>query len=197
MIRPIRSLLALLFAAAALYGLQHTRPLYANITSPIVSSGGMKQRIEASTFALSLDSIRVARSLNIETFGKTKPYTSSGVWIVVEGEAESRFETMSLTSGEWMSRRGIRYVMTDRIPATIEMMAGDSYQPGLPRRTLLVFEVPQDAVADGTVVVTPTKLFPLNDEVHIATNASDTQMEPAITIRRNDQGPPWTVLPQR
>jgi hypothetical protein len=197
MIGAARAALALLVAAAALYGLQQTRPLYANITSPIVTRGGMNERIEASAFALSLDSVRVARNLNVESFGKTRPYTSSGVWIVVEGEAEARFETTSLTSGEWMSRKGIRYIMTDRIPATIEMMAGDVYQPGLPRRILLVFEAPRDAVEDGTVVVAPSKLFPLNDEVRIATSASDAEIEPAITIRRNDEGPPWTVLPQR
>jgi len=193
--KMVRTILAVLFAAAVLYGMQYTRPLYSDITSPIVSSGGMNERIEASTFAVSLDRVRVARALNIETFGKSKPYTSSGVWIVAEGEAEAKFETLSLTSGEWLDRNGIRYVLTDRVPATIEMMPGDVYQPGLPRRILLVFEVPEAAIADGTVVVARTKLMPLDDEIRIATNASDQNIESAITIRRNEEGPPWTVLP--
>lgn len=197
MIRAARTTLALLFAAAALYGLQQTRPLYADITSPIVTSGAMNERTEAGAFAISLDSVRVARTLDIETFGKTKAYTSSGVWVVVEGEAEARHETLSLVSGEWISRKGIHYVLTDRIPATIEMMPGDVYQPGLPRRILLVFEVPPDAVVGGTVAVTRSRLPPLDDEIHIATNASSAAIEPRITIRRNDEGPPWTVLPQR
>lgn len=196
MIRAARTILALLFAAAVLYGLQQTRPLYADITSPIVTSGGMDERVEASAFAISLDSVRVARALDVETFGKAKAYTSSGVWVVVQGEAEARFETLSLVSGEWVSRKGIRYVLTDRIPATIAMMPGDVYQPGLPRRILLVFEMPQDAVTGGSVAVMRSKLPPLDDEVSIATNASDAAIEPRITIRRNDEGQPWTVLPQ-
>jgi hypothetical protein len=197
MMRMVRSALALLLAAAVLYGMQHTRPLYSDITSPIVASGGMNKRVEARAFALSLDSARVARVLNVETFGKSKTYTSSGVWVVVEGEAEAKFETLGLTSGEWLSRSGIRYVLTDRLWATIEMMPGDVYQPGLPRRVLLVFEVPEDAVAGGTVVVARTKLLPLDDEVRIATNVSGQAIEPAVTIRRNEEGPPWTVLPPR
>ncbi|TIU91309.1 MAG: hypothetical protein E5W09_31310, partial [Mesorhizobium sp.] len=99
MMRIVRSALAILFAAAVLYGMQHTRPLYSDITSPIVSAGGMNKRVEASAFALSLDSARVARVLNVETFGKSKTYTTSGVWVVVEGEAEAKFETLGLTSG--------------------------------------------------------------------------------------------------
>jgi hypothetical protein len=197
LIHAARTVLALLFAAAALYGLQHTHPLYADITSPIVTAGGMNERVEAGAFAISLDSVRVARALDTEIFGKTKTYTSSGLWVVVQGEAEARFETLSLISGEWIGSKGMHYVLTDRIPATIEMMPGDVYQPGLPRRILLVFEVPQDAVAGGTVAVTRSKLPPLDDEVHIATNASGAAIEPRITIRRNDEGPPWTVLPQR
>lgn len=196
MIRAARTILALLSAAAVLYGLQQTRPLYADITSPIVTSGGMNERVEAGAFAISLDSVRVARALDVETFGKAKAYTSSGVWVVVQGEAEARFETLSLVSGEWVSRKGIRYVLTDRIPATIAMMPGDVYQPGLPRRILLVFEMPQDAVTGGSVAVMRSKLPPLDDEVSIATNASDAAIEPRITIRRNDEGQPWTVLPQ-
>ncbi|MCV3206129.1 hypothetical protein OHD62_03720 [Mesorhizobium sp. YC-39] len=197
MMRVARSVLALLFAVAVLYGMQHTRPLYSDITSPIVASGGMNRRVEASAFALSLDRVRVARVLNVETFGKSKTYTSSGVWLVVEGEAEAKFETLGLTSGEWLSGSGVRYVLTDRVPATIEMMPGDVYQPGLPRHVLLMFEVPEDAVAGGTVVVARTKLLPLDDEIRIATNVSGRDIEPELTIRRNHKGPSWTVLPQR
>lgn len=192
----LRTVLAVALAAAALYTLQQTRPLYSDITSPIVSWGGMGEKVEASAFSLSLDKVRVARTLNVESFGKSKPYTSSGVWVVAEGEAEAKFETLSLISGEWLSRRGVRYILTDRIPATIEMMPGDVYQPGLPRPVLLVFEMPPEAVDGGTVVVARSKLMPLDDEIRIATDASEGDIEPAITIRRNEEGQPWSILPQ-
>jgi hypothetical protein len=201
MMRLARTILFILFAAAMLYGLQQTRPLYSRITSPIIASGRMHERVVASTFALSIDTVRVARDLAVETFGKTKRFTTSGVWVVAEGDAEANFETLGLTSGEWLSRSGIRYALTDRLPPTIETMPGKAFQPGLPRRILLVFEVPEDSVAGGTIAVTPTRLYPLNDEVRIATDASERNMEAAIVIRRNDKadngGQKWTVLPQR
>ena len=201
MIRLARTALFILLAAALLYALQQTRPLYSQITSPIIASGRLHERVDASTFTLSIDTVRVARDLAVETFGKTKQFTTSGVWIVAEGNAETKFETQGLTSGEWLSRSGIRYALTDRLPPTIETMPGKAFQPGLPRRILLVFEVPEDSVNGGTITVTPTKLYPLNDEIRIATGASETQLESAIVIRRNDKsdngGQPWTVLPQR
>ena len=126
-----------------------------------------------------------------------KAYTTSGVWVVVEGTAEARYETLSLTSADWLSKAGVRYALTDRIPATIEMLPGDVNQPGLPRRALLVFEMPQDTVAGGSVAVTRSKLSPLDDEVHIATDADTDRTEPKITLRRNNEGFPWTVLPQQ
>src|SRR5690348_1731256 len=63
MMRLARTALFLLFAAAVLYGLQHTRPLYSRITSPIVARGRMHERVDASTFALTIDRVRVARDL--------------------------------------------------------------------------------------------------------------------------------------
>ncbi len=197
MIGTLRAALALLFAAAVLYGLQQTRPRYSQITSPIVTAGGMNERVQTGSFALSLDSVRVARALDVETFGKTKAYTSAGVWVVVEGTAEARHETLSLISADWISKAGVRYALTDRIPATIEMLPGDVNQPGLPRRALLVFEMPQEAVAGGSVAVARSKLSPLDDEVHIAADADTDRTEPRITLRRNNEGFPWTVLPQR
>ena len=197
MIGTLRTALALLFATAVLYGLQQTRPRYSQITSPIVTTGGMNERVQTGNFALSLDSVRVARALDVETFGKTKAYTTPGVWVVVEGMAEARYETLSLTSADWISKAGVRYALTDRIPATIEMLPGDVNQPGLPRRALLVFEMPQDAVAGGSVAVTRSKLSPLDDEVQIAVDADTDRTEPKITLRRNNEGFPWTVLPQR
>ena len=197
--RLARTALFILFAAALLYGLQQTRPLYSQITSPIIASGHLHEKIDANTFTLSIDTVRVARDLAVETFGKTKRFTTSGVWIVAEGNAETKFETQGLTSGEWLSRSGVRYALTDRLPPTIAMMPSAAFQPGLPRRILLVFEVPEESVDGGTIAVTPTKLYPLNDEVRIATGASGKQMESAIVIRRNDKsdnrGQAWTVLP--
>ena len=64
-----RTVLALLFAVAVLYAMQRTRPLYSDITSPIVTSGGMNEHLETGAFAFSLDSVRVARALNVDNIG--------------------------------------------------------------------------------------------------------------------------------
>jgi hypothetical protein len=45
-------------------------------------------------------------------------------------------------------------------------------------------------------VVARSKLMPLDDEIRIATDASEADIEPALTIRRNEEGQPWSILPQ-
>ena len=47
-----------------------------------------------------------------------KIFSTSGVWIVVEAEAEAMFESLGLTTAEWQAANGIRYALTQRLPAS-------------------------------------------------------------------------------
>lgn len=197
MMPAVRTVAAIVLAAVVLYAMQRTTPGYSDITAPIVISGTQGTKVQAGAFAFDVKTIRSARELRTESFGKTKIFSSSGVWIVVEAEAEAMVESLGLTTAEWQAANGIRYALTQRLPAsTGGFLPAEMLEPGLPRPVLLAFEAPETALAGGTLIVARTKLLPLDDEIHVVPDGiAPDSIEPAITIRRNEEGRAWTLLP--
>jgi len=183
--------------AALLYAIQHSTPLYGEITSPIVVTGTQGEKIEAANFAFDVRRVRLARELATESFDRTKVFSSSGLWVVVEAEAEALSESTSLMSANWISGEGISYALSDRLPPSAGLMPAEVLEPGLPRPVLLAFEVPERALDDGAVAVARTKLLPLDDEIRITVSEPSTpDVEPRITVRRQDGEPAWTLSPK-
>ena len=197
MMPAVRTVAAVVLAAIVLYAMQRTTPGYSDITAPIVVSGTQGTKVQASAFAFDVKTVRTARELRTDSFGKTKTFSTSGVWIVVEAEAEAMFESLGLTTAEWQVANGIRYALTQRLPASVGgLLPAEMLEPGLPRPVLLAFEAPETALAGGTLIVARTKFLPLDDEIHVAaSNIAPDSIEPAITIRRNEEGPAWKLLP--
>jgi hypothetical protein len=106
---------AALLAAAILYGMQHTMPYYGEITSPIVIEGKAGERVDAGDFAIGVVNVHLARKLESETFGQQHHYTTSGVWLVIEGAAEAKSESLSLMSAAWIGPNGVRYELSMRL----------------------------------------------------------------------------------
>jgi hypothetical protein len=197
MMQAVRTVAAVMLAAVVLYAMQRTTPGYSDITAPIVVSGRQGTKVQAGAFAFDVKTIRTARELRTESFDSTKVFSTSGVWIVVEAEAEAAFESLGLTTAEWQAANGIRYALTQRLPASIGgFLPAERLEPGLPQPVLLAFEAPETALDGGTLIVARTKLLPLDDEIHVvADGIAPDRIEPAITIRRNKEGRAWTLLP--
>lgn len=194
MIRWLSTLAAVVVAATILYGLQTTTPSYSRNTAPIVSSGEEGERVAASAFTFKLTNVHVTRELSVESFGSTKSFASSGVWIVVEGEAEALTQSLALTTALWEARNGVRYTLTGRLPAATGLMPVETFQPGLPKPVLLAFEAPESALHGGTLVIARNQLMPLDDQIRI--RARDRSPVPALTIRKNEDEAGWTLQSQ-
>lgn len=191
----LKTSVAVVVGAAALYGLQKTTPLYSEITSPIVNAGKAGERVEGNMFAFNLTRVRVARKFETEAFGKTKSYTSSGVWIIAEAQAEAMRESTSLTTAYWIGGDGIRYKLTDRVPPIPGYLPAETFEPGIASPTLMVFEVPETAIMDGKLAVSRSAIYPLDQEVQIGLTDMPT-VEDQITIRQNEEGTAWSLSPE-
>lgn len=194
--RALGSCLALVLAAGLLYALQKTTPGYSTITSPIVSAGAQGERVATPAFAVTARRVYLAREVTVEAFGRTKTYSSSGVWIVVEAEAEALRESLSLTFANWQAPDGIRYALSPRLSAVPGYLPVERLEPGLPRPVLMAFEAPQGAIAGGHVILARNALFPLGDQLDIRMEAGEVPIVPRLTIRRSSGGAGWTLDPQ-
>ena len=197
MIGAIRTLAAVLFAAILLYGLQKSTPGYGEITSPIASHGKAGKRADSHDFAAGVVEMHLARTVTIESYGTTRNFTTSGVWVLVEAAAEAKFESLTLTSAQWLGEDGISYALSDRFSSIPGMLSSQTLEPGLPRPVLMAFEIPESQISGGTLLMSRSALMPLEQELRI--DMADAvpkplRIRPEIRIGRGPQGGvPWTL----
>lgn len=190
----VRSLVAVAIAAAALYGLQHTTPGYGEITSPIAVAGKLGKRVAASAFAIGIVKVHLARTVTTKSVGRTQTFTSSGVWVLVEGAAEARSESLTLMSAQWLGPNGVRYALSQRFSTVPGILPSERLEPGLPRPVLMAFEIPESQVSGGTLLIARTAWTSLEEEVRIEmTGVRPDDIRPALVLARSEGAAPWTL----
>ena len=192
MIATLKGATAVLLAAAILYGMQRTMPYYGEITSPIVIEGKAGERVDADDFAVAVVNVHLARKIESENFGQQRHYSTSGVWMVVEGAAEAKSESLTIMSAAWIAPNGVRYELSKRVSMP-GMLPDERLEPGLPKPVLMAFEVPENQALDGTVVIARAAWMPLDDEVRIPLAGKPDEIRTVIRVGRGSGGMPWTL----
>ena len=190
----VRSFVAVAITAAALYGLQHTTPGYGEITSPIAVAGKLGKRVAANAFTIGVANVHLARTVTTKRVGRTQTFTSSGVWVLVEGAAEARSESLTLMSAQWLGPNGVRYALSQRLSSVPGILPSERLEPGLPRPVLMAFEIPEGQVSGGTLLIARTAWSSLEEEVRIEmTDVRPDDIKPALVLARSEGAVPWTL----
>ena len=190
----VRSFVAVAITAAALYGLQHTTPGYGEITSPIAVAGKLGKRVAANAFTIGVANVHLARTVTTKRVGRTQTFTSSGVWVLVEGAAEARSESLTLMSAQWLGPNGVRYALSQRLSSVPGILPSERLEPGLPRPVLMAFEIPESQVSGGTLLIARTAWSSLEEEVRIEmTDVRPDDIKPALVLARSEGAVPWTL----
>jgi hypothetical protein len=195
--RRLISLLGIGLAVWVLYALQKTMPTYGDITSPIIIAGKSGETLKARDFEIAVEKITLAREIRLAAYGSERAYGTSGLWAVVEGKAAAHDQSITLTSATWLAANGARYDASERIANAPGFLARQRLEPGRPSRILMIFELPEYARSNGTILIAPTLFQPLDEEIRIATLLpTDAAIHPAITIARGTSLQDWKVVPQ-
>ena len=128
----VRSLVAVAITAAALYGMQHTTPGYGEITSPIAVAGKRGKRVAANAFTIGVANVHLARTVTTKRVGRTQTFTSSGVWVLVEGAAKTVRKPHPDVRPVARSN-GVRYALSQRLSSVPGILPSERLEPGLPR----------------------------------------------------------------
>lgn len=194
MSRIVRSLVAVAITAAALYGMQHTTPGYGEITSPIAVAGKQGKRVATNAFTIGVANVHLARTVTTKRIGRTQTFTTSGVWVLVEGAAEARSESLTLMSAQWLGPNGVRYALSQRLSSVPGILPSERLEPGLPRPVLMAFEIPEGQVSGGTLLIARTAWSSLEEEVRIEmTDVRPDNIKPALVLARSEGAVPWTL----
>lgn len=194
MIGGVAPVVAVLAAAAVLYGMQRTTPLYSDITAPIAVPGIQGERVDTEGFAIGVANVTLARRIAFASFGSTQTYSTSGVWIIVEAAAEAKQESVALASAQWLGRNGARYMLSQRLSMAPGFLGSERLEPGIPRPVLMIFEVPESQVSGGTLLIAQTALMPLLEEASIdMRNVDPGIIRPEMLLGRGNSQLPWTL----
>lgn len=184
-IRAIGNVLILCTTVALSYGMQVSKPHYAELTAPIPLDGAMHDTVRARSFDVRLDRVVFARTLKTEQFGQEKLLTTSGLWAVVTTNLTATSTSTAVADGIWQGPTGLRYHQTERLSYRQDMPP-HAVDPGLDKRGLFVFEVPQDQIRGASLLIAERRFGPLDAQARIRLD----------TLATGADGQPADVLPE-
>lgn len=164
--RRVGNIAALCAAIAVCYGMQRTKPHYIDLTGPIPTYGGMREPVETLRFSVRVDDVVFARRLKLRQFGEDKMLTSSGLWAIVATELAATDASTSIAGAVWQGPGGLRYRPTERLGAHA-LMPPHGVDPGLPKKSLFIFEIPADQAEGATLMIANARYSALDAEARI------------------------------
>jgi hypothetical protein len=121
-------------------------------------------------------------------------FTTSGVWVLVEGTVEARTESLTLLSAEWLGPNSVRYAMSQRLSSLPGMLPGQRLEPGLPMPVLMAFEIPEGQVAGGTLLIARSAWAPLAEQARIEmAGVKPVDIRSGLVLARGQGRMPWTL----
>ncbi|TWG94757.1 hypothetical protein L598_003400000190 [Mesorhizobium sp. J18] len=153
-------------AAAICYGMQTSKPHYADLTGPIPVRGGMGDDVKARLFQLRVDKVEFAKILAVSEFGKDRTLTTGGLWAIVTVELAATNSTTTISEATWQGPTGLGYRETERL-AMVSGLPPFTVEPGLPARGRFVFEVPPSEISGATLLVSNERAFALDSQARI------------------------------
>ena len=162
--------------------------------SPRPVAGKLGHRLEARAFAIDIAKVQLARTVATKGAARDSTFTTSGVWVLVEGTAEARTESLTLLSAEWLGPNGVRYAMSQRLSSLPGMLPGQRLEPGLPMPVLMAFEIPEGQVAGGTLLIARSAWAPLAEQARIElAGVKPVDIRSGLVLARGQGRVPWTL----
>ena len=186
-IRILGNLVILCTTVALSYGMQVSKPHYADLTAPIPVDGAMHDTVHARSFDVRLDKVTFARTLKTNQFGQEKLLTTSGLWAVVTTNLTATGTSTTVADGTWQGPTGLRYHQTERLGYRPDMPP-HGVDPGLEKHGRFVFEVPPDQIRGARLLIAARQFGPLDAQARISLDglATGADGQPADVLSEYD-----------
>ncbi len=196
--RRLANLVLLLVAVALCYGLQMSKPHYADLIGPIPVRGKVGDVVVGRSFEVRVEKIQFARKLRADRYGETKVLTTGGVWALVTVEFAARDASTVVSTASWRGPTGLTYDHTERLSFINNGFLPVTIDPGLPKKARLVFEVRPEEVGNATLLISSKLMAALDSqaEISIGPVAALSDGMPAGTVDTLDLTQPVDGLPK-
>ena len=198
MMRRLANLVLLLVAVAFCYGLQISKPHYADLIGPIPVRGKVGDTIVGRSFEVRAEKPEFARKLKTDRFGETKVLTTGGVWAVVTVAFAATDRSTSVAVASWRGPTGLTYDHTERLSFVNNGFLPVTVDPGLARKAKLVFEVRPEEAGNATVLISSKLMAALDSQAEISLGpvAASADGMPAGTVDTLDLSQPIDGQPK-
>ncbi|UFM64765.1 hypothetical protein LOS78_13885 [Paracoccus sp. MA] len=159
--------LIVLAGAALLGAMMQSAPDYDSTVQPFRSPVAAGETGEARSFRARFTGMRLAERIAFRRYGRDLVRDSDGLFLIAEIEAEARLASQRLDA-VWQGASGRRYALSHRAEDIPRGLESRWFQPGLTDRAIAVFELPEDEVAGGALVLTGSASAVFDSALHLA-----------------------------
>lgn len=153
MSRTILRIAAIVVAFFVLAALRWTTPNYALLAKPIPSDGAAGEVVKTRAFRVTGKPLMTAKVVTFRYAGRIHHPATGGLWLAVPVHIVADPQTVVIRSAVWEGPDGVRYRYSRRADDAEFSLPDRGLQPGMERDGYFFFEVPEEQVAGGTLVI--------------------------------------------
>lgn len=167
MIAIIGKTAAVVAAFFVLWLMCSTTPSYDELTGPIPYSSVQGASAAADNIVVDAGPPLLAKSIRFKASNQPRERGTDGVWLIIPVRVQATRESTRLLGAAWQARDGKRYAASLRVEDADVSLPGKGVQPDLERKSLLVFEMPEEAARGGTLLLSEATFPRLTAQLHI------------------------------
>ncbi|MFI7064938.1 hypothetical protein ACIBL3_28370 [Kribbella sp. NPDC050124] len=157
-------------------GLYRLTPTQKDIQEPVAVNGVVGRAVQTPRFDLTVEGVRVGRTLRLPGASKARDTLSS--FVVVDAVVTATREPIHLASVRIQAADGVTYLGANRNGLDQVDLTGIEFAPDIPVRGSFVIELPADKLPGATLQVMEKSIF--NDLEAQATIPLGVDTEPAV-----------------
>ncbi|MFB6720319.1 hypothetical protein ACFCV3_09180 [Kribbella sp. NPDC056345] len=172
-----------LVVLVAIIGLYRLTPTQKDIQDPTPVNGAVGRAADAGRFKLTVDAVRVGKTLKIPSSSPDRKTQTS--FVVVDATVTATLEPIHLNWVRIRSADGISYLGANRSGLDRVDLTSFQFAPGIPARGSFVVEMPADKLPGATLQVMEKSIMnDLEPQVNVPLDVKAPEVSPVVTFTR-------------
>ena len=163
----VGNIAVVLLGAAALGGMMNTVPDYNSSFQPFSIFADQDGIGKGRQFTAELTGLKSAKVISYAQFGQEVSRDSSATFLIAELSITGQTESRQLEA-IWLGATGRQYSQSARLEDAPRNLSSARFEPGLTDRTIAVFEMPEDEIVGGRLVLAPRASMVMDGAVYFA-----------------------------
>ncbi|WP_299844689.1 hypothetical protein [uncultured Paracoccus sp.] len=163
----IAPLLTAAAAAVLLAGMMLTNPDYNSAVRPFETRVPPGETGQTRLIGGRIEGWRTADRISFPAFGSLRQRDTQAMFLIVDLKLFGTTDSTMLRAG-WIGASGRRYDTTARISGAFLQIQDLWLQPGLESKAIAIFELPEDEIAGGALMLSDRIDAPLDGRLRLA-----------------------------